>query len=144
MTDNIKALPTAWATAKAIRARIFEETGLTASAGVSYNKLLAKLASDHRKPNGQFAIQPDEGEAFIAALPVAKLHGVGPVTAAKMHALGVETGADLREKASPSCRSVSARREVGISELRAAATIAWSSPTASGNRRDRRRPFSRI
>ena len=98
VTDNLRGLPTAWATAKEIRARIREETGLTASAGVSYNKLLAKLASDHRKPNGQFAIQPDEGEAFVAALPVAKLHGVGPVTAAKMHALGIETGADLRRQ----------------------------------------------
>ena len=96
VTDNLKGLPTAWATAKEIRARIREETGLTASAGVSYNKLLAKLASDHRKPDGQFAIMPDEGEAFVAALPVAKLHGVGPVTAAKMRALGIETGADLR------------------------------------------------
>ena len=56
VTDNLRGLPTAWETAKGIRARIFEETGLTASAGVSYNKLLAKLASDHRKPNGQFAI----------------------------------------------------------------------------------------
>ena len=60
--------------------------------------MLAKLASDHRKPNGQFAIQPGEGEAFIAALPVAKLHGIGPATAAKMRALGVETGEDLRGK----------------------------------------------
>ena len=98
VTDNLKGLPTAWATAKEIRARIREETGLTASAGVSYNKLLAKLASDHRKPNGQFAIMPDEGEAFVAALPVAKLHGVGPVTAAKMRGLGIETGADLRRR----------------------------------------------
>ncbi len=98
VTGNLKGLPSAWATAKEIRARIREETGLTASAGVSYNKLLAKLASDHRKPDGQFAIQPDEGQAFVAALPVAKLHGVGPVTAAKMRALGIETGADLRRQ----------------------------------------------
>ncbi len=98
VTDNLKGLPTAWATAKEIRARIRDETVLTASAGVSYNKLLAKLASDHRKPNNQFAIMPEEGEAFVAALPVAKLHGVGPVTAAKMRALGIETGADLRRQ----------------------------------------------
>src|SRR5271166_1684530 len=98
VTENIRGIPTAWETAKIIRARILEETGLTASAGVSYNKLLAKLASDHRKPNGQFAIMPEEGEAFVAALPVAKLHGVGPVTAAKMRALGIETGADLRRQ----------------------------------------------
>src|SRR5271166_3284386 len=98
VTDNLKGLPTAWATAKEIRARIRDETVLTASAGISYNKLLAKLASDHHKPNGQFVIMPDEGQAFVASLPVAKLHGVGPVTAAKMHALGIETGADLRRQ----------------------------------------------
>jgi DNA polymerase-4 len=96
VTANCAGLPTAWATAKAIRARIFAETGLTASAGVSYNKFLAKLASEQRKPNGQFAILPQEGEAFIAALPVAKFHGVGPATAARMHAAGITTGADLK------------------------------------------------
>jgi len=96
VTANKAGLKTAWLTAKAIRARILAETGLTASAGVSYNKFLAKLASGRRKPNGQFAIQPHEGEAFVAALPVAKFHGVGPATAAKMHALGIQTGADLR------------------------------------------------
>lgn len=89
-------IETAWKTAKAIRARILAETGLTASAGVSYNKFLAKLASSRRKPNGQFAIQPSEGEAFVESLPVAKFHGVGPATAARMHALGIETGADLK------------------------------------------------
>ena len=82
--------------AKAIRARILEETGLTASAGVSYNKLWAKLASGRRKPNGQFGIQPHEGEAFVESLPVAKFHGVGRATASKIHALGIHTGADLK------------------------------------------------
>src|SRR6202012_115976 len=96
VTENKAGLETAWQTAKAIRARILEETGLTASAGVSYNKFLAKLASGRRKPNGQFAILPHEGEAFVEALPVAKFHGVGPATAAKMHALGIHTGADLK------------------------------------------------
>jgi DNA polymerase-4 len=96
VTANRAGLPTAWATAKAIRARILEETGLTASAGVSYNKFLAKLASEQRKPNGQFAILPEEGEAFMAALPVAKFHGVGPATAARMHAADIVTGADLK------------------------------------------------
>jgi DNA polymerase IV len=81
-----------------MRARILAETKLTASAGVSCNKFLAKLASDHRKPIGQFAILPDEAEAFVATLPIAKFHGVGPKTAAKMHALGIETGADLRRQ----------------------------------------------
>ena len=98
MTENRRGLPTASATAKEIRARILEETGLTASAGVSYNKFLAKLASGQRKPNGQFVITPEMAPDFIASLPVAKFHGVGPVTAAKMQRLGIETGADLRAK----------------------------------------------
>jgi len=96
VTANKGALATAWLTAKAIRARILAETGLTASAGVSYNKFLAKLASGQRKPNGQFAITPQEGPAFVEALPVAKFHGVGPATAARMHAAGIQTGADLK------------------------------------------------
>src|SRR3984893_5197068 len=98
VSENWRGLPTASATAKEIRARILEETGLTASGGVSYNKFLAKLASGYRKPNGQFVITPEVGPAFIAALPVAKFHGVGPVTAAKMQRLGIETGEDLRVK----------------------------------------------
>jgi DNA polymerase-4 len=96
VTDNVRGLPTAWATAKEIRARILDETGLTASAGISYNKFLAKLASDYRKPNGQFAVTPDTGEAWVENLPVAKIHGVGPVTAAKMLSLGISTGAELK------------------------------------------------
>src|SRR6202008_5116040 len=98
VTDNLSGVATAWETAKAIRARILAETKLTASAGVSLNKFLAKLASDQRKPNGQFAIMPDQAEAFVAALPIAKFHGVGPKTAARMHALGIETGEDLRRQ----------------------------------------------
>ena len=97
VTDNLKRIPTAWETAKEIRARIYEETRLTASAGISCNKFLAKIASDYRKPNGQFAIMPDEAEAFVATLPVVKFHGVGPKTAVRMRALGIETGADLRQ-----------------------------------------------
>jgi DNA polymerase IV len=96
VTDNLKRIPTAWETAKEIRARIYEEIRLTASAGISYNKFLAKLASDYRKPNGQFAIMPDDAEAFVATLAVAKFHGVGPKTAVRMRALGIETGADPR------------------------------------------------
>jgi DNA polymerase-4 len=98
VTANKRGLPTAWLTAKAIRARILEETGLTASAGISYNKFLAKLASDHRKPNGQFAVTPEMGAAWVETLPVSRFHGVGPVTADKMRRLGIETGADLRAK----------------------------------------------
>jgi DNA polymerase-4 len=98
VTGNLKGIPTAWETAKEIRARIFEETRLTASAGISCNKFLAKIASDYRKPNGQFAIMPDQAEAFVATLPVAKFHGVGPKTTVRMSALGIETGADLRRQ----------------------------------------------
>ena len=98
VTEDRRGLPTAAATAKEIRARIFDETGLTASAGISYNKFLAKLASGERKPNGQFVITPEMGPDFIAALPVARFHGVGPVTAKKMQRLGIATGADLRAK----------------------------------------------
>jgi DNA polymerase-4 len=98
VTEDRRGLSTATATAKEIRARIFEETGLTASAGISYNKFLAKLASAERKPNGQFVIIPEMGPDFIAALPVTRFYGVGPVTAKKMQRLGIETGADLRAK----------------------------------------------
>jgi DNA polymerase IV len=98
VTSNIRGLPSASATAVEMRARIFAETGLTASAGISYNKFLAKLASDHRKPNGQYVITPAAGPAFIEILPVDKFHGVGPVTADKMNRLGISTGADLRRQ----------------------------------------------
>jgi len=98
VTVNLRGIETAWNTAKEIRARILEETGLTASAGISYNKFLAKLASDQRKPNGQFAVTPEMGPAWVETLPVKRFHGVGPVTAKKMQALGIETGADLRAK----------------------------------------------
>jgi DNA polymerase IV len=96
VTEDRRGLQTAWATAKEIRARILQETGLTASAGISYNKFLAKLASDHRKPNGQFAVTPEMGPTWVETLPVARFHGVGPVTARKMERLGIRTGADLR------------------------------------------------
>jgi DNA polymerase-4 len=98
VSENLRGIPTASATAAQIRARIFDETGLTASAGISYNKFLAKLASDRRKPNGQFVVTPAMGAAFVEALPVGKFHGVGPVTAARMNRLGIFTGADLRRQ----------------------------------------------
>ena len=98
VTENRRGVATASATAKEIRARIFAETRLTASAGISYNKFLAKLASGHRKPNGQFVVTPEMGPDFVAALPVGKFHGVGPVTAGKMNRLGISTGADLRNE----------------------------------------------
>ncbi|MFD1797436.1 DNA polymerase IV [Paracoccus aurantiacus] len=96
LTGRLRAGMTATATAAEIRAAILAETGLTASAGISYCKFLAKVASDQRKPNGQFVIPPEQGAVFIASLPVGRFHGVGPATAAKMKRLGIETGADLR------------------------------------------------
>jgi DNA polymerase IV len=96
VSHNLKDLPYATQVASEIRVRIRETTGLTASAGVSYNKFLAKLASDQRKPNGMFVITPDMGPAFVETLPVSKFHGIGPATAAKMNGLGIFTGADLR------------------------------------------------
>ena len=96
VTENHYGIATATEVAKAIRTRIREETGLTASAGVSYNKFVAKLASDHNKPDGLCVVRPEQGLDFIARLPVARFHGVGPVTATRMDRLGIHTGADLR------------------------------------------------
>jgi DNA polymerase-4 len=96
VTENLKGIASATEIAKEIRAKIRAETSLTASAGVSYNKFLAKLASDHRKPDGLFVITPKMGPAFVEASPVSKFHGVGPATTAKMNRLGIETGLDLR------------------------------------------------
>jgi DNA polymerase-4 len=98
VTENLKNMEFATDIANEVRARIREVTGLTASAGVSYNKFLAKMASDQRKPDGLFVITPKNGPAFVEALPVKKFHGVGPATAEKMHRLGIETGADLKAR----------------------------------------------
>jgi len=95
VTQDVRGLGTARAIAEEIRRRIRDETGLTASAGVSYCKFIAKLASDQNKPDGLCVIPPGRGEAFVATLPVKRFHGVGPVTAAKMERLGIHTGADL-------------------------------------------------
>jgi DNA polymerase-4 len=96
VTANRAGLPSATATARAIRADIFAATGLTASAGISFNKFLAKVASDQNKPDGQCVITPDRADAFLCALPVAKFHGIGPATAAKLAGFGLHTGTDLR------------------------------------------------
>ena len=96
VTGNLKGMSSATGIARDIRAAIRAETGLTASAGVSYNKFLAKLASDENKPDGLFVITPDMGRGFIETLPVAKFHGVGPATSAKMNRLGIRNGLDLR------------------------------------------------
>ena len=96
VTDNKKEIELAVDIAKEIKQKILERTSLTASAGVSFNKLLAKIASDMRKPNGIFTVHPDRALDFIGSLPVEKLWGVGPKTANRMHEMGVFTGAQLR------------------------------------------------
>jgi len=96
VTENLQGIASATEIAERIRARIREETGLTASAGVSYNKFLAKLASDHRKPDGLFVITPRMGAGFVEELPVGRFHGVSPATSARMNRLGIHTGLDLR------------------------------------------------
>jgi len=98
VTENLQGIASATEIAEAIRAKIKAETGLTASAGVSYNKFLAKLASDHRKPDGLFVIKPRMGAKFVEGLPVGKFHVIGPATTARMNGHGIHTGADLREQ----------------------------------------------
>ncbi|WP_323010587.1 DNA polymerase IV [Paracoccus sp. (in: a-proteobacteria)] len=98
VTENKQRIPIATEVAKIIRDRIKQVTGLNASAGISYCKFLAKMASDLNKPNGQAVITPARGPQFVAELPVKKFHGVGPATAAKMERLGILTGADLRDR----------------------------------------------
>jgi DNA polymerase-4 len=95
VTDDVRGVGSATRIAEEIRERIRAETCLTASAGVSYNKFLAKLASDQNKPDGLCVITPRRGAAFVASLPVSRFYGVGPKTAAKMERLGIVTGADL-------------------------------------------------
>jgi DNA polymerase-4 len=98
VTENKKGNPSANDIAREIRARIYEETGLRASAGISINKFIAKVASDINKPNGQKTIHPEEVLQFLATLPVNKFYGVGKVTAAKMYNLGIFKGSDLKKK----------------------------------------------
>lgn len=97
VTENKKNIPLAVDIAKEIKQRIYNELGLIASAGISYNKFLAKIASDYRKPNGLCTIHPAVALDFIARLPIESFWGVGKVTAAKMHELGIHTGAELRD-----------------------------------------------
>jgi DNA polymerase-4 len=98
VTENLKGMDIATEIALEIRAKIKAVTGLNASAGISYNKFLAKMASDLNKPNGQAVITPKNGPAFVEALPVKKFHGVGPATAERMRKYGIETGLDLKSK----------------------------------------------
>ena len=98
VTENKRGIEFASVVAREIRGRIFQETQLTASAGIAAGKWLAKMASSQRKPNGQFVIRPEEALEFISQLKIEKFHGVGPATAAAMKNLGIHTGSDLREK----------------------------------------------
>jgi DNA polymerase-4 len=97
VTENRKKMASAVLIAKEIKVRIREKTGLTASAGVSINKFLAKIASDYRKPDGLFVILPKDAEHFVEALEIERFYGVGKVTAQKMHLIGIHTGADLKK-----------------------------------------------
>jgi len=98
VTQNKKGNPSATLIAQEIRKRIFEEVGLTASAGISINKFIAKVASDYNKPNGQKTVNPDEVISFLEELPIGKFYGVGKVTKDKMYHLGIFTGLDLKSK----------------------------------------------
>ena len=98
VTENKKGNPSATLIAKEIRERILKEVGLTASAGISINKFIAKVASDYNKPNGQKTVNPEEVINFLEALDIRKFYGVGKVTAEKMYQLGIFTGKDLKSK----------------------------------------------
>lgn len=96
VTENFRQIPSATQVAQEIKIEIRKRTQLTASAGVSYNKFLAKIASDYQKPDGLFVIRPKYAEAFIEALPIERFFGVGKVTASRMHQLGIRNGKDLK------------------------------------------------
>ncbi len=98
VTENKKGNPSATLIAQEIRQRIFDEVGLTASAGISINKFVAKIASDYNKPNGQKTVNPEDVIAFLEDLDVKKFYGVGKVTQAKMYSMGIYTGNDLKSK----------------------------------------------
>ena len=98
VTQNKKGNPSASLIAREIRERIYNEVGLTASAGISVNKFIAKVASDYNKPNGQKTVSPDEVIAFLEDLPIQKFYGVGKVTTEKMYQLGIFSGLDLKSK----------------------------------------------
>ncbi|MCL4147542.1 UNVERIFIED_CONTAM: hypothetical protein GTU68_002009, partial [Idotea baltica] len=98
VTENKKGNPSASLLAKEIRERIFKEVGLTASAGISINKFIAKVASDYNKPNGQKTVNPEDVLEFLEDLDIRKFYGVGKVTAEKMYQKGIFTGKDLKSK----------------------------------------------
>ncbi len=144
VTENFRGLKLATEIAEEIRGRIRAETHLTASAGVSYNKFLAKMASDQRKPDGLFVITPKHGPDFVQALPVKKFHGVGPATAEKMKRLGIETGADLKSRDLAFLQQHFGKSGPSSTGSPAALTSVRSSPTASENRSAPRIRFGRM
>ena len=97
VTENHKQMASATQIAQEIKQKITDAVGLTASAGVSFNKFLAKIASDYNKPNGLFVVKPKDAERFVETLAIEQFFGVGKVTAERMHQLGIKTGADLRQ-----------------------------------------------
>ncbi len=117
VTENKTGLPTATRVARAIRAQIREELNLTASAGVAPNKFLAKIASDWRKPDGLFVIQPDDVDSFLPPLPVGRLPGVGKVTEARLEKLGIRTVGDLRGLELPTLEGPFGRHGLRLYEL---------------------------
>jgi DNA polymerase-4 len=117
VTENRTGLPTATRVARAIRAQIREELNLTASAGVAPNKFLAKIASDWRKPDGLFVIQPDDVDTFLPPLPVGRLPGVGKVTEARLEKLGIRTVGDLRGLELPALEGPFGRHGIRLYEL---------------------------
>jgi DNA polymerase-4 len=117
VTENKTGIPTATRVARAIRAQIHEELRLTASAGVAPNKFLAKIASDWRKPDGLFVIQPDDIDSFLPPLPVGRLPGVGKVTEARLDKLGVRTVGDLRGLELPALERPFGRHGLRLYEL---------------------------
>jgi DNA polymerase IV len=117
VTENKTGLPTATRVASSIRQQIREELNLTASAGVAPNKFLAKIASDWRKPNGLFVIQPDEVEAFLVPLPVGRIPGVGKVTEKRLEELSIKTVGDLRSKDLPALEARFGRYGLRLYEL---------------------------
>jgi len=117
VTENKTGLPTATRVARAIRAQIREELNLTASAGVAPNKFLAKIASDWRKPDGLFVIQPDDVGSFLPPLPVGRLPGVGKVTEARLEKLGIRTVGDLRGLELPTLEGPFGRHGLRLYEL---------------------------
>ena len=139
VTVNLKGIPTAWETAKEIRARIYEETRLTASAGISCNKFLAKLASDHRKPNGQFAILPEQAEAFVGHYRSRSSMAWAQRRRPRCAPSALRQARTCDGKPSISYRTASASQGVGTTTSREVGTNGRSNLTGNESRWDRRR-----